>query len=225
MSMPRERRNSSSALGKSRPTIATTATGAKKLAATEKKVADPPIAFSTLPKGVSTLSNATEPTTTIFTCVFPLAQPRSRTGEEIRRRLTSSEVSPGDRPQTRSRACRNVRTIGDDRLRERRFAGAGALGGKLIDDHADDPLSPLRALLENAQHLCDVHVAGAQVPAVVIGDQRDGGEAHLRLAGELRLLYVRHADHVGIPLPVQHRFRSRRELRPLHADVCAALVD
>src|SRR5262249_11883501 len=185
--MPRERRNSSSAFGKSRPTTATTATGAKKLAATEKKVADPPIAFSTLPKGVSTLSNATEPTTTIFKCASPLAQPRFRTGRAIHGGPASSEVSAVDRAQARPGACRNLRTIGDDSPRERRFAGTGALGGKLIDDRVDDPLRALRALLENAKYLGDVHVSGAQVPAVVVGDQRDRGEAHLRLARQLRL--------------------------------------
>ena len=143
--MPRERKNASSAFGKSSPTTATTATGAKKLAATEKKVAEPPITFSTLPKGVSTLSNATEPTTTIFKCFSP-----SPGGS------ASLQVSTGDRPQARSRARRNPRPIGDDGLRERRSTNARALGGQLIDDRADDPLRALRALLENAQHLGDV---------------------------------------------------------------------
>src|SRR5207249_11266276 len=125
--------------------------------------------------GVSTLSNATEPTTTIFKYVFPLAQPRSRRGRGNHGGFVSSEVPAGDRPQARSRAGRNVRTIGNDRLRERRFTDAGAGGGKLIDDRADDPLRALRATLENAQYLGDVHVSSAHVPAIVIGDQRYAG--------------------------------------------------
>src|ERR1700735_931048 len=48
---------------KSSPTIPTRCTGVKKLAATEKYVAAPPSVRSTFPYGLSTPSNATEPTT------------------------------------------------------------------------------------------------------------------------------------------------------------------
>src|SRR6185295_12389173 len=48
---------------KSPPTTATTLTSVKKLAEIEKCDAEPPNIFSRFPKGVSTASNATEPTT------------------------------------------------------------------------------------------------------------------------------------------------------------------
>src|SRR6266404_3574433 len=48
---------------KSSPTMATRLTGVKKLAATAKYVAAPPMMRSTLPYGLSMVSNATEPTT------------------------------------------------------------------------------------------------------------------------------------------------------------------
>ena len=62
------------------------------------------------------------------------------------------------------------------------------------------------------------------MPAVVVGDERDRRVADLGLARELGLLEVRHPDDVGAPGPVQLRLGERRELRPLHAHVGAALV-
>ena len=62
------------------------------------------------------------------------------------------------------------------------------------------------------------------VPAVVVGGERQRREAELGLARELRLLQVRHADHVRAPAPVELRLGARRELRPFHADVRAARV-
>jgi hypothetical protein len=50
---------------KSSPTTATRFTGVKKEAATEKNDALPPSTFSARPKGVSTVSYATLPTTRI----------------------------------------------------------------------------------------------------------------------------------------------------------------
>src|SRR5882672_6631008 len=52
-----------SAWPKSPPTTATTRTSVKKLAEMEKCEAEPPSMRSRLPNGVSTASNATEPTT------------------------------------------------------------------------------------------------------------------------------------------------------------------
>jgi hypothetical protein len=40
------------------------------------------------------------------------------------------------------------------------------------------------------------------VPAVVVGHHGDRRVAKLRLAGELRLRHVGHADHVAAPAPV-----------------------
>src|SRR5216684_3234937 len=56
-------KTSLSAWPKSPPTTATTRTSVKKLAEIEKCEAEPPSMRSRLPNGVSTASNATEPTT------------------------------------------------------------------------------------------------------------------------------------------------------------------
>src|SRR5437763_3530633 len=61
--IPRPRKTSISSSPKSPPTTATTRTSEKKLAESEKCVAEPPSILSRLPNGVSTASNATEPTT------------------------------------------------------------------------------------------------------------------------------------------------------------------
>ncbi len=61
--MPRLSKTDISSAPKSPPTTPTTRTSVKKLADKEKWVAEPPSIFSRFPKGVSTASNATEPTT------------------------------------------------------------------------------------------------------------------------------------------------------------------
>src|SRR5580765_218188 len=205
MSTPRERRNSSSLFGKSLPTTATTDTGAKKLAATEKNVAEPPRTFSTLPNGVSTLSNATEPTTTIFT---------SR----------SSKVFSGDDAQPVPRLRGNPRPVSDDRLRQRGATGTRTRRGQPTRHRGDDRPRALRRILEDAQHLADLDVARSGVPAIVVGDQRERGEAHLGLARELGLLDVGHPDDVGAPRAMEQRLGARGELRPLHAHIGASVV-
>src|SRR3954466_5696655 len=63
VSTPRLIRMDSSSALKSDPTTATTRTSAKKLAASEKYVAEPPRHRFTAPEGVLMESNATEPTT------------------------------------------------------------------------------------------------------------------------------------------------------------------
>src|SRR3954454_9262771 len=60
---PRSRRNASSCAGKSSPITPTTETSVSRLAAAAKYVALPPSRFSRTPKGVSTESRATLPTT------------------------------------------------------------------------------------------------------------------------------------------------------------------
>src|SRR5258708_17742177 len=64
-SIGRPRKAASCASPKSRPTTPTRFTGAKKEAATAKKDAVPPSTRSARPKGVSTVSYATLPTTSI----------------------------------------------------------------------------------------------------------------------------------------------------------------
>src|SRR4030095_4236120 len=62
------------------------------------------------------------------------------------------------------------------------------------------------------------------MPAVVIGHEGDRRVTDFRLARELCLLQVRHADDVHPPRAIQLRFSERRELWSLHADIRAALV-
>src|SRR4030095_15742833 len=62
------------------------------------------------------------------------------------------------------------------------------------------------------------------MPAVVIGHEGDRRVTDFRLARELCLLQVRHADDVHPPRAIELRFSERRELWSLHADVRAALV-
>ena len=57
------------------------------------------------------------------------------------------------------------------------------------------------------------------MPAVVVGDQRDGRVADLGLTSQLRFLQVGHADDVHAPALVEARLGQRGELRPFHADV------
>src|SRR5215203_4126132 len=63
------------------------------------------------------------------------------------------------------------------------------------------------------------------MPAVVVGDQGDRGVTDLRLACELRLLQIRHADDVGTPRSIEPRLGECRELRTLHADVRPTVVN
>src|SRR5258706_11501812 len=65
-------KTSRSAEPKSPPTTATTRTSVKKLAEMEKWEAEPPNMRSRLPNGVSTASNATEPTTSNDIFVFEI---------------------------------------------------------------------------------------------------------------------------------------------------------
>ena len=77
-------------------------------------------------------------------------------------------------------------------------------------------------LVQHRDDLVDGDIVVPFVPAVVVGDHRQGGVADLGLAGELGLLQVGHADHVGAPASVEVRLGAGRELRAFHADVGAA---
>ena len=112
---------------------------------------------------------------------------------------------------------------GDDGRRQRAAAGAAALRRHAPDGLGDELLAPSR---RSASRFDDDHVHGhvlvLRVPAVVVGDERDGRVADLGLAGQLRLLQVGHADDVHPPALVEPRLGQRRELGPLHAHVGAA---
>ena len=78
------------------------------------------------------------------------------------------------------------------------------LRGRVEFQHLDDLVHGDRAMI--------------RVPAVVVGDHGDGRVADLRLARELGLRHVGHADHAAAPLAVEVGFGLGRELRPFHAD-------
>ena len=64
-----------------------------------------------------------------------------------------------------------------------------------------------------------------RVPAVVVRDHGHRRVAQLRLARELGLGHVGHADHVAVPAAVELRLRQARELRAFHHEVGAAARD
>src|SRR6185369_7183573 len=62
------------------------------------------------------------------------------------------------------------------------------------------------------------------MPAVVIRYEREGRVTNLRLARELRLLQVSHADDVHAPRAIDIRLRHSRESRPFHAQISPAAM-
>ena len=62
------------------------------------------------------------------------------------------------------------------------------------------------------------------MPAIVIGDHRHRRVADLRLAGELCLRHIGHADHVALPRAVELAFGEGGKLRPLHDEIGAAAL-
>ena len=61
----------------------------------------------------------------------------------------------------------------------------------------------------------------AFAPAVVIGHHGERRVAHLGFAGQLGLLQVGHADHIGAPAAIKIALGAGRELRALNTDVGA----
>src|SRR5262245_10059157 len=173
-STPRSRSSFRCSSGKSSPTVATTWTGVKKLAEYEKNVAEPPSASCTLPKGVSTLSSATEPTTSrSATALFPLLRFRRR------------EVLPEQEVESATSGQREGRRLGDHCVGEELRAAAGARSGDHRDHPAQDLLGRGHVLQEVPDHRLDRHGLVALVPDIVVGDQRQRGVAELGLAREL----------------------------------------
>ena len=63
------------------------------------------------------------------------------------------------------------------------------------------------------------------VPAVVVGHGGERRVGDFRLARQLRLGQIGHADDIHAPAAVQVRLSLRRELRPLNHDVCSLRVN
>ena len=83
----------------------------------------------------------------------------------------------------------------------------------------------LRLVGIRGQHPDDVlhrHGIMIGVPAIEIGDHGNGGVTDLRLAGELGLGHIGHADHGIAEVLIGHAFGIGRELRTFHADIGAA---
>ncbi len=80
----------------------------------------------------------------------------------------------------------------------------------------------LGVLVEHGDDLLHRNLVVSWMPAVVIGDHGDGGVANLRLARQLGLLQVGHADHVHAPAAVEIALGLGGELRTFHANVGSA---
>ncbi len=97
--------------------------------------------------------------------------------------------------------------------------------GQLGHGPADRALRQIDVAFEHGQDMLDLDVARALIPAIVVGGKRQGAETNFRLARELGLLKIGHADYMSVPTAVKMRLRPRRKLRPLHAKISSAVVD
>src|SRR5271166_1286150 len=152
--MPRSDSIRSCSALKSSPTTPTMLTGAKKRAAIEKKVAAPPSASSRRPLDVSTVSYATDPTTTI----------------PMRRVLSALKILANDRGEVRDSLRRNHRAIGDDGILQGAATDAGAIA--LRHRHREIHHRALCQVDVGAHHredLADIHRLHRLMPAVIIG--------------------------------------------------------
>ena len=63
-----------------------------------------------------------------------------------------------------------------------------------------------------------------RMPAVIVGDHRDGDVTDLRFARELGFLQVGHADHVHAPTAIDVRLSPGGKLRTFHAQVSSSAL-
>ena len=117
-------------------------------------------------------------------------------------------VLADERRQVSLDGVRNRVGLSDDGRREGVRVGRRLAEIEVLDGLDEDALRGLRVRLEVPDDLLDRHRRVALVPAVVVGDQRHRRIADLRLAGELRLLEIRHADDVAAPGAVELRLRK-----------------
>src|SRR5882724_1340797 len=139
-------------------------------------------------------------------------------------RLPQREVLADQEVEPPPRRVRERRGAGDHRVLEQARTLARARAADHRDDAPEHVLGRLDVLAEIRDDGLDAHRLVGLVPDVVVGRQGQGRIAELRLAGQLRLRHVRHADHVDAPRAVHARLRARRELRPLDAHVGAAAM-
>ena len=84
--------------------------------------------------------------------------------------------------------------------------GCGGVGAQVVDHHLNG------------------HRVVIGVPAVVVGDHRQGAVGDFGFAGQAGFGVVGHADHIAAPAAVELRFRLGGEGRALHAEVGATAV-
>ena len=72
--------------------------------------------------------------------------------------------------------------------------------------------------------LFDGDGAVSGMPAIVIGDHRDGGVTNFGFAREFGFGHVGHANHVEVQLAMHVRLSERGKLRTFHANVGAAAM-
>src|SRR5665213_1621545 len=206
MSILRPLKTARSVSVKSSPTTPTRFTCVKLLAAIEKYVAAPPRVRSVFPYGVSSASNATEPTTK-RDMNWPL-----------------SEIFPDDGRKAPPCCRRDECWIGYNRVRQGFSASASPLGGHRSHGCAQNALCVFRVTVQIGDDLRHGPGAVFRVPAIVIRDHGDGGIAQLSLPSELRFGNIRHADDLETELPVHVGLGERRKLGALHAHVRASAM-
>src|SRR5260370_27322288 len=111
----------------------------------------------------------------------------------------------------------------DQGVGQGRTALAFSLRGHCSYSFQHDLAGVLRILLKVGDDLGDSDRIVLVMPAIVISHHGHCDVAYLRLTGELRFLEVGHADDVHPPTTVHIGFGFRREGRPFHAQICAAL--
>src|SRR2546422_11538159 len=139
----------------------------------------------TLPKGVSTLSSATEPTTRRS----PTPAPRR------------GEVPVEQEREPLPRLRRERRGARDHGVREEVPARARPGRRERRERAAEDVLRRPDLPQDALRHRFDRDRLVRLVPDVVVGRERQRRVAELGLARELRLRHVRHADDVHPPVP------------------------
>jgi len=135
-----------------------------------------------------------------------------------------SNEAAEDGPQLLHRAGGPERAIRHDGAVEGAVLRSVRQGGDAGDDAGQHGLRRGHIRVQVADDGLRGHRLLLDLPAIVVRDHRQRGETDLRLAGELCLRQVRHADDIKAELAVRVRLRAGGEGRPIHANVGAAVV-